>query len=236
YGVDETGIQPGGGTRERVIGTKGKKVQHQQRDGNRENITVIVSICADGTSLPPAVIFKGLAFQLKWEQDNPLNAVIGHSKKGWTDGEIGIEWIKIFDQQTSEKATGRHRLLLVDGHNSHYTLGFLEYAAAHNIHILCYPAHATHVYQGLDVAVSGILKIRWTEERDKFEREAGQKVAKNTFLAIYGKAHTRALTEETIRAVFRKTGVAPVDRSVMTVAMMAPSLESSCNGNLPLQQ
>jgi hypothetical protein len=74
YGVDETGVQPGGGLRERVIGPKGKKVQHQQRDGNRENITVIATICADGTSLPPAVLFKGQAFQVKWAQDNPMKA------------------------------------------------------------------------------------------------------------------------------------------------------------------
>src|ERR1700729_4328340 len=49
---------------------------------------------------------------------------LGYSKKGWTDGEIGVEWIKIFEQQTRQKANGRDRLLLVDGHNSHYTRGF----------------------------------------------------------------------------------------------------------------
>ena len=74
YGVDEMGVQPGGGLRERVIGGKGKKVQHQQRDGNLENITVIATICADSSSLPPAVLFKGQAFQMKWAQDNPTKA------------------------------------------------------------------------------------------------------------------------------------------------------------------
>ena len=48
-----------------VIGTAGKCVQHQQKTGNRENITVIVTICADGTSMPPAVIFKGLKYLIK---------------------------------------------------------------------------------------------------------------------------------------------------------------------------
>lgn len=60
---------------------------------------------------------------------------LGYSKKGRTDGKIGVEWIKIFDEQTREKADEHHQLLLIDGHNSHYTLGFLEYATAHNIHI-----------------------------------------------------------------------------------------------------
>lgn len=74
FGVDETGIQSGIGTRERVIGVAGERIQHQQRSGNRENITVIVTICADGTSLAPAVIFKGEHYQVSWKQDNPLNA------------------------------------------------------------------------------------------------------------------------------------------------------------------
>lgn len=74
YGADETGIQTGIGTAEYVVGAKGKGVQHQQRDGNRENITVLPTICVDGTNLAPAVIYKGEAFQSKWLQENPLDA------------------------------------------------------------------------------------------------------------------------------------------------------------------
>lgn len=74
YAVDELGCQPSGGEEERVIGGRKPGPQYQQRDGNRENITVLVTICADGTSTPPAVIFKGAAYQVKWAQDNPANA------------------------------------------------------------------------------------------------------------------------------------------------------------------
>ena len=45
YGADETGIQTGIGVTERVIGPAGAKIQHQQRSGNRENITVLPTIC-----------------------------------------------------------------------------------------------------------------------------------------------------------------------------------------------
>lgn len=74
YGMDETGLQQGVGVAERVLGPAGQKVQYQQRSGDRENITVLVTICADGTSTPPAVIYKGDAYQTSWKQDNPLNA------------------------------------------------------------------------------------------------------------------------------------------------------------------
>ncbi len=73
-GADETGIQTGIGVTERVIGPVGQKMQYQQRSGNRENITVLPTICADGTSVPPIIIYKGEAFQAKWLQENPLDA------------------------------------------------------------------------------------------------------------------------------------------------------------------
>lgn len=75
YGTDEIGIQTqGGGEREYVFGARQKATPYQQRSGTRENITVIVTICADGTSTPPAVIFKGKAYQPDWADNNPLNA------------------------------------------------------------------------------------------------------------------------------------------------------------------
>jgi hypothetical protein len=74
YGADESGFQKGIGQKERVIGASGKKRQHQQRSGDRENITALVVICGDGTTTPPLVIYKGEAFQASWKQDNPLNA------------------------------------------------------------------------------------------------------------------------------------------------------------------
>lgn len=58
FRADETGFQEGIGGKERVAMPKGKKVQYWKRRGDWENITVIVRICADGTKIPPAVIFK----------------------------------------------------------------------------------------------------------------------------------------------------------------------------------
>lgn len=74
YGADETGFQKGIGTKQRVVGGTGKKVQHQVCSGDRENITVIETICADSTTIAPAVIYKGEGYQVKWKQENPLNA------------------------------------------------------------------------------------------------------------------------------------------------------------------
>ena len=46
----------------------------QQESDSRETITAVVTICADGSSIPPLVIFKGKAFSVKWGDNNPLKA------------------------------------------------------------------------------------------------------------------------------------------------------------------
>ena len=91
---------------------------------------------------------------------------------------------------------------MVDGHVSHYTCAFLEYARENKIHVLCYPSHSTHVYQGLDVAVFGVLKCCWSEVRDDYERRTGGKVDKTNFLEVYAAAHEAALTPGNIKATF----------------------------------
>jgi hypothetical protein len=74
YGMDESGFPASTATKRRVIGGAGKKTQHQQGDRGRENTTVILTICPDGTALRPSVIFKGQAYNVKWDQANPTNA------------------------------------------------------------------------------------------------------------------------------------------------------------------
>lgn len=75
YGIDETGFMPGRAVTQKVIGRAGKKAQGQKESGNRELITVLPAICADGTCIPPLVIFAGQAFAVSWKQNNPLNAL-----------------------------------------------------------------------------------------------------------------------------------------------------------------
>lgn len=74
WGTDEIGVNTAEGRKERVMGSRKPGPQYQQREGTKENITVIITVCADGTSTPPAVVFKGKGYQTKWKQDNPVNA------------------------------------------------------------------------------------------------------------------------------------------------------------------
>lgn len=155
-------------------------------------------------------------------------------QKGWTAGEIGVAWIKEFDCLTKVKAASRWRLLLVDGHNSHYTQAFLDYTRMNQIIVLCYPSHATHIYQGLDVVVFSVLKRYVREEHDNYECTTATKFSKSNFLQIYRHAHLRALIPEIIESAFRKTGVWPFNPNLVTPKMMAPSKVTSVESHLPV--
>ena len=74
YAMDETGCPPSDQGTERVVGARGTRTQHKQEGGDRENITALVTICADGTKLQPTIIFKGQNFMLKWGRDNVSKA------------------------------------------------------------------------------------------------------------------------------------------------------------------
>jgi hypothetical protein len=75
YGADESGFNPHILGRARAIGRTKKKALYQQNDAPRETTTVMVTICADGTALPPAIVYKGDGYQVSWRENNPLNAL-----------------------------------------------------------------------------------------------------------------------------------------------------------------
>ncbi|EJD05151.1 uncharacterized protein FOMMEDRAFT_46485, partial [Fomitiporia mediterranea MF3/22] len=127
--------------------------------------------------------------------------------------------VKNFHELTKNKAHGRPRILILDGHQSHLSLPFLLFCKENNIHVLCYPSHTTHIYQGLDVAIFGILKTVFSEEIIKFEEETGVEVCKANFLQVYTPTHIRVFTSENIVKAFSCTGVWPFNPAVINTRL-----------------
>jgi hypothetical protein len=51
------------------------------------------------------------------------------SPNGWTSDKLGMSWLQsLFHKETLDKAKRDWRLLILDGHSSHCTLGFLEWS------------------------------------------------------------------------------------------------------------
>ena len=113
-----------------------------------------------------------------------------YSENGWTDGKLAQEWIeKDFDAATKEKTNGRTRVLVMDGHSSHYTLDLLRYTQDHNIIVLGYPPHCTHILQGLDVVCFAKMKTEFRKEVEIFKDLHFANVGKKDFAGVFGWAY-----------------------------------------------
>jgi hypothetical protein len=114
YNIDEKGFLLGVVTRSKRIFSKrmyeAGKLRSILQDGNREWVTVLACICADGSDLEPSLIYQSDSGNL---QDTWLHAFepdihrisFSASPSGWTNNEIGLAWLKdVFDRNTRAKA------------------------------------------------------------------------------------------------------------------------------------
>ena len=74
YNMDKKGIQLGIGQKVKAFIDRDQKDVYSIQDGNRELVTAIETVSADGSSLQPSVIFQGKRYDLEWGQNNPCNA------------------------------------------------------------------------------------------------------------------------------------------------------------------
>ena len=133
-------------------------------------MTLIIAINASGWGLPAQIIFAASKHQSLWYHELPEDYTISVSKNGWTTDEIGIEWLqKVFDPYTVSWTAGAYRLLILDGHESHATVGFDRFCMKKKIIPLYMPPHSSHFLQPLDVSCFAPLKhlTIWSESPGK---------------------------------------------------------------------
>ena len=129
------------------------------QDGSREWITLLACICADRSSLDPALIYRSASgsIQDSWLQalDHETHQIrISSSPSGWSNNDIGLAWLKqVFDRGTKAKARSSYRLLILDSYGSHLTMDFIDYCDQNKILLAVYPPHSTHTLQPLNVAL-----------------------------------------------------------------------------------
>lgn len=124
-------------------------------------VTVIEGVSTAGKVLPPMLINTGKAHLTGWyaHVDESEPAVFAYSDTGWTDNELGVEYLtKVFKPYTADIAHRDPHLLILDGHGSPTTPEFILFALEHNIILLCLPSHTSHMLQPLDVDSFAILQ------------------------------------------------------------------------------
>src|SRR5271169_6566375 len=113
YNMDESGFSIGKINATRVIIDKRLRTKYQAQPGRQEWVSVVECICADGTSVPPLVIFRGENLSNTWvPADIPESWRFSCNSRGWTSNIHSLEWLRrCFEPTTREKANGQKRIL-----------------------------------------------------------------------------------------------------------------------------
>jgi len=227
YKFDETGFQMGViATAKVVTGSERRSIPLKRQPGNREWVTVIETVAADGRSIDPLIIFAGKVHQTSWfralQHHDYKRWNIAVSPNGWTNDEIGFDWLEWFEATTRDGTVGAYRLLILDGHHSHNTPEFDQYCTDHKIVALFLPSHSSHLLQPLDVGCFSPLKQEYGKAVEELMRLGQHHVDKSEFVELYIGARQCALTNNNIRAGFKAAGLIPFDPSAVLDMIVGP--------------
>ena len=227
YNMDEKGFAIGVlGRTKRVFSRRQyekKEVRQARQDGSREWVSLLACICADGTAVPPGLIFasKNSTIQSRWVVDIQAGKHSIHvtsSPSGWTNNDIGLAWLEqVFDRYTKPKARRKYRLLIVDGHGSHLTQDFIEYCHHNRIILAVLPPHSTQTLQPLDVVCFKPLSSSYASELDNHLQQSQglSPLSKGDFFALFWPAWVHTFREDLILKAFTATGICPVNPDVI---------------------
>lgn len=164
YNMDETGFRVGVLTGRIVITHLDIKAVYLADPDNRESITSIETICADGSTIAPMLVLKGEVLLAKLFANNLEDeTVLATSPTGYSNEQLAMCYLKHFHNQTYIKTKGAWRMLVFDGHGSHTSDEYLLYCWQHKIVPFILQPHSTHMLQPLNVGVFQPLK-HWHQE------------------------------------------------------------------------
>jgi hypothetical protein len=208
YNFDESGFLMGKISSQLVItGSEKPGKPKKLQPGDREWVTLIQGVGATGKRIPPFIVFAGKVLISNWFHDLPRDWVIQVSPTGWTNNDLALAWLEHFDSHA--KPIGTHRLLIIDGHESHCSVEFQERCKEKKIITLCMPPHSSHLLQPLDVACFAPLKRLYGNAISALARSCIHYINKETFLPAFKAAFEKTFTAENICAGFRGAGLAP---------------------------
>ncbi len=162
YNMDETGffLAPTG---DRIIGPKGATVYAESVRSDKENVTTLFTVNAEGEFGPPLTLYKYARMPSSIvKQAAKINWAVGRSETGWINSECFFEYIaNVFVPYLNGRSISRPVVVFLDGHKSHLSQEVSELCRENGIVLVALFPNATHILQPLDVAVFGPMKKKW---------------------------------------------------------------------------
>lgn len=219
---DETNLSDDPGKR-KVIIRRGTKYPERIINSSKASTSVMFAAAADGTILPPYVVYKAMHLYQSWTEGGPKKARYNRTKSGWFDSFCFEDWVLTVALPYLNHKTGR-KILIGDNLSSHLSVESVKLCEDNDISFIFLPANSTHLTQPLDVAFFRPLKSTWRQILEEWKKGPGRAeatVPKDKFPTLLKKL-CDSLKEENVIAGFKKCGLAPLNRN--KVLSMLPKI------------
>ena len=114
-------------------------------------------------------------------------------------------------------------MLIVDGHDSHVNIEFIQFCLASNIIAYCLPSHSTHLLQPLDIGLFSPLQKYYGNQVDQITGFGNISVTKGNFLPLLVEARRQTITLSNISGAWRGAGLIPLNpRHVLSKLPQVP--------------
>lgn len=214
FNLDESGFPlQGTSGKLQVITKRGIKNVYRMATDNREQITVLACASADGKFQKPLVLFPGIRTpKFNFKGVDPDKYDVGHSANGWMTSEVFFTWLSSLFYKAVIDKVDFPIIVFMDGHTSHINYTVSDFCMTHGIILYCFPAHASHILQPLDVSVFGPLKKAWNKSIESFKLQYKIAMTRNNFFQVFDKAWISAINSpNNVISGFKSTGLIPFD-------------------------
>lgn len=218
----------------KVITRRGAKHAHRLIDSSKSSTTVMFAIAADGTLLPPYVVYKAKHSYEGWTEGGIEGSRYNRSLSGWFDSELFEDWFKTIVMPYFRKLDGP-KVLLGDNLNSHITMTVIQECENNNIRFALLPPNSTHLLQPLDVAYFRPLKSSWRAILGKWKLKHRGVIPKTEFPRLLKEAieNIGLKSKENSIAGFSACGIVPLnpDRVLQKIPRNVQATENVENDN-----
>lgn len=204
----------------KVVAPRGYKNVYQIVKGKeKEALTVLLVVSADGAIAPPCVVFPYVRPPKDVRESMDPSWCLGLSETGWMRSKVFYEYVTMtFNPWLDASGVKKPIIFFIDGHKSHLTMSLSEFCSSNGIILYALPPNATHIMQPCDVSVFKPLKSQWqatVREWQMCEENTNQILTKSKFCLLLKKVLKKENLSQTIKNGFRKCGLFPYNPSAV---------------------
>lgn len=225
------------GSKECIIRTSGCEKKH---------VTIVLSATADGTMLPPMIIFKGKTENTIKKLRVPEGFIIKTQEKAWMDEQLMQIWTNDIwlkhTKEMSEKLGFENSLLTFDAFSAHKTDDIQAKLIKNKSDILMIPPGCTSKCQPMDVCINkpfkAVLRKCWVEyvsvviNKDKDHDKIPPPSRQDMVDWVEKAFNTISLDTEMVKRSFDVCGITTTDKSKVRNGAFYKSCMENANKHL----